>query len=268
MEIIESFVLDNHIRTLPFYIELAGITYPDPNYKIYRECSEFYVLEYIIDGGGYVSVNDKNFYVSAGDVYLLPLGSKCHYYADPQDPFTKLWMNVNGELCHQLLKIYHLHNKYYFKKIDLYSLFENFLNICKSRNLSNNIIFSKCSTIFFEIIQSLYHHCYEESNRNEYAFHAKNFCDMNIYKKITVTDVSKAVGLSISHLNRLFHKEFGTTVYSYILNCRIEISKSLLKGTAMSISEISDNLNFADEHYFSNIFKKKTGMPPSEYRKK
>lgn len=268
MEIIESFVLDNRSRALPFYIELAGITYPDANYEIHRECSEFYVLEYIIDGGGYVNVNGKTFYASAGDVYLLPLGCKCHYYSDPNTPFTKIWMNVNGELCAQLLRTYNLTSKYHFENVDLYSKFATFLDICKDRTKPNNMIFSSCSTVFFDIIQTLYNHNHNESNINEYVLKAKHYCDMNIYEKIAVADVANEVSLSVSQLNRLFKKDFGTTVYSYILNCRIELSKSLLKGTAMPVSQISDRLNFADEHYFSNIFKKKTGVSPSEYRKK
>ena len=90
---------------------------------------------------------------------------------------------------------------------------------------------------------------------------------MNLYTKITVEDVAGYISLSVSQLNRLFKKEYGTTVYSYLLNCRIETAKSLLKGTALSISEISEKLIFTDEHYFSNIFKKKVGLAPSAYRK-
>ncbi len=267
MEEIESFVLDNNSRTLPFYVELAGITFPDPNYEIYRECSEFYVIEYIISGNGYVNVNDEQFYVSAGDVYLLPIGCKCHYYSDSNTPYTKIWMNVNGELCKHLLQAYNLHNKFHFENVDLYQYFQNFINICKDKSQQNNVIFARCSTIFFEIIQALHTAYHEENSINEYVLTAKHYCDMNIYEKTSVDNVANAVNLSVSQLNRLFKKEFNTTVYSYILNCRIEMAKSLLKGTAMSISQISDKLNFADEHYFSNIFKKKTSMTPSEYRK-
>lgn len=267
MDIFECFVLDSNLKSLPFYVELAGITYPDPHYERSRNCSYSYVLEYVIEGGGYVTVNDKHFYVSAGDAYLLPLGCKCYYHADPHAPFTKIWIIVNGELCRQLLKSYNLNNKFHFKNVDLYDYFKNFLAVCKDRTLPYPVIFSKCSVIFFEIIQALYHNYSEKINMNEYVLNAKHYCDMHIYDKIAVTEIAENIGISVSQLNRLFKKELGTTIYSYILNCRIEMSKSLLKGTAMSISSISDKLNFADEHYFSNIFKKKVGMPPSEYRK-
>ena len=90
---------------------------------------------------------------------------------------------------------------------------------------------------------------------------------MHLYSKITINDIAKYVSLSVSQLNRLFKKEYGTTIYSYLLDCRIETAKSILKGTAMSVSEIAEKLNFTDEHYFSNIFKQQTGISPSKYRR-
>lgn len=266
MESIESFVLDNTSRALPFYIELTGITYPDANYEICRECSEFYVLEYIISGSGYVSVNGQSFSVSDGDVYILPLGCKCRYYADPNTPYTKIWMNVNGDLCKQLFDTYNLNTKYHFENINLHAQFEKFFALCKNRSIPQHLLFSECACVFFEIIQKLYRHSYKDIEINEYVMNAKHYCDMNLYTKININDVARHVCLSVSQLNRLFKREYGTTVYSYMLNCRIETSKSLLKGTALSISEISDKLNFTDEHYFSNIFKAKTGVSPSAYR--
>lgn len=267
MEEIESFVIDNETKALPFYIELTGITYPDTGYEIYRECSDIYVLEYVISGCGHVTVDDYSFDVGEGDVYLIPLGSRCHYYSDKDDPYKKIWMNINGELCKQLLRTYELDNIFHYKNVNIYPPFEKLLNICKNKTHTNKFIFSSCSILFFEMIQLMYLSINKTLPVNEYVLNAKQFCDMNVYEKISVTDVAASVNMSVSQINRLFKKEYGTTIYSYMLDCRIETAKSLLNNTAMTISQISDKLNFADEHYFSNIFKKKTSYAPSEYRK-
>lgn len=266
MEKILSFVLDHELRSLPFYIELAGITYPDPHYEIKRACSEFYVLEYVVSGKGHVTVNGESFRVSAGDVYLLPLGCSCHYYSDPETPCQKIWMNINGDLCRHLIHAYHLDNKYHFEQACLSKKFEQIIAICENKSLKTSLVFAKCSRILFEIIQSLYMDFYEEAAMNEHVLAAKQYCDANICEKISMKDISAAANLSVSQLNRLFKKEIGKTVYSYLLDCRIELSKSLLRGSGMSIRQIADKLNFADEHYFSNIFKKKTSYSPKEYR--
>lgn len=70
MEKIQSFVVDDNIRKLPFYVELAEITFPDANYSIYGDNSEIYVLEYVIDGCGTVEIDKQTFFPSKGDVYL------------------------------------------------------------------------------------------------------------------------------------------------------------------------------------------------------
>lgn len=268
MEKIESFVVDKRLATLPFYVELAGITYPTPNYDIVRECSDIFVLEYIIDGTGTVEVDGKVFHPRKGDVYLLPKGSRHHYYAAKNDPFHKIWMNVNGDLCRQLIQLYRLSGKYHFRDIDLYEPFDRFLRICENRDTDIVLLYDQCSLVFLEILQKLSHHIEKKTAVNEYAAQAKEFCDRNIYQKIAAQDAAKQVGLSVSQLNRLFKQEYGCTVYAYILRNKISTAKALLSGTSLAVSEIAFLLKFADEHYFSSIFKQKTGMTPTQWRKR
>ena len=267
MEKIQSFIIDNNIRRLPFYVELAGITFPDAAYSIYRESSEIYVLEYIIDGCGTVEIDGQTFFPSKGDVYLLPCGSRHHYFASKLTPFTKIWMNVNGDLCRQLIQLYGLTGAYFFENVNIYPLFEKFLGLCENKEYEISYLYNKCGLIFLEIIQILSKHCEKKPAINKYAAYAKNFCDKNIYKKISLEDIAKYAGVSVSQLNRLFKQEFGTTVYSYILNSKINLAKSLLSGTSMSVYEIAFMLSFSDEHYFSNVFKNKTGLTPTSWRK-
>ena len=56
------------------------------------------------------------------------------------------------------------------------------------------------------------------------------------------------------------------TPYKYILNGKTETAKMMLLNTNMPIKEIAYELSFADEHYFSNMFKKLTGTSPKKYR--
>jgi AraC family transcriptional regulator, arabinose operon regulatory protein len=267
MEIIESFVLDHTIMTLPFYVELAGITYADPTYEIKRENSWINVLEYVTEGSGTVHVDGNDYTVRRGDVYLLPIGSSHRYCASKDEPFTKIWMNVSGDLCTQLIQIYKLRGQYYFHNIDIHSLFEKFLDVCKNRDNNTKLTYNKCSLIFMEIIQQLSAHIEKTTVVNESVAAAKHFCDNNIYERISAVDAARKVGLSVSQLNRLFRKEYSTTVYAYILSTKINTAKALLSGTSMAVKDIAFMLNFADEHYFTNIFKHKTGRTPTEWRK-
>lgn len=268
MDIAESFVIDHREKSLPFYIEMSGITYPDPTYRIKREIGSYYVLEYVIEGSGVIDINGKLLYPSAGDVYLIPCGIRQSYYSSKEEPYKKIWMNVNGKLCEHLIDIYGISGIYLFKNINLYHLFEKFLNTCKKREGTTDDVFNKCSLIFMEIIQQLSTHSHYDHSLSKPAVQAKIFCDNNVYQKLTISEIAKHVNLSSSQINRLFKNEYNITIYEYILKIKIKTAKSLLTGTNMSVKEISNLLNFSDEHYFSNVFKARTGKRPSAYRDK
>jgi AraC-like DNA-binding protein len=80
--------------------------------------------------------------------------------------------------------------------------------------------------------------------------------------------MAKHIGRSESQTIRIFKRDWGTTPYRYLLDKRIELAKLYLNGSARSIKQIADELGFVDEFYFSDIFKKKTGLAPGRYRNK
>lgn len=84
---------------------------------------------------------------------------------------------------------------------------------------------------------------------------------------ISTSDVATYVGKSRSYLSRCFKKELGFEMREFIMRCKLEEAKSLLTYTTKSLSEISSYLCFSSQAYFQNVFKKKYGITPNEYRK-
>ena len=70
-----------------------------------------------------------------------------------------------------------------------------------------------------------------------------------------------------SYLCRVFKEQMGENLMPYIENKRIERAKYLLQNSQMKLWEISDSLGFASQQYFSYVFKKSTGLSPSDFRK-
>ena len=68
-------------KNTPFYISLAGVTYPSPTYHITRTKADTFVIEYVTDGAGYVFADGKMNCVGKDMVYLLVAGEKHDYYA-------------------------------------------------------------------------------------------------------------------------------------------------------------------------------------------
>ena len=73
--------------------------------------------------------------------------------------------------------------------------------------------------------------------------------------------------LSNSRYITLFSKEMGKSPSEYILTLRLERARELLLTTDIEISSVGVASGYKDQYFFSKIFKKHTGMSPSEFRK-
>lgn len=85
--------------------------------------------------------------------------------------------------------------------------------------------------------------------------------------QLSLHETSKQIGVSSSHLSKVFSQETGQTMTEYLTATRIGRAKEMLKTTRYKTFEIAFQVGYSDQHYFSNLFKKVTGMTPMEYRK-
>lgn len=92
---------------------------------------------------------------------------------------------------------------------------------------------------------------------------SRNYADPNLM----LQDVAGEVHMSQSHFSTVFSQETGLTFTQYLTALRIGKAKELLEATEMRSSQIAQEVGYNDSHYFSYLFKKNTGLTPSEYRK-
>lgn len=78
--------------------------------------------------------------------------------------------------------------------------------------------------------------------------------------------VAQAVGVSADHLGRLFHEQFGLTVWEYLTRLRIRRAGERLRSSGDSIQNIARAVGFTDRAYFSRVFRKVTGVAPRAFR--
>ncbi|MCR4961540.1 MAG: response regulator [Lachnospiraceae bacterium] len=91
---------------------------------------------------------------------------------------------------------------------------------------------------------------------------SQHFTDPNLM----LQDVAKAVNMSNSRFSTVFSQQNGQTFTEYLIFLRLNKAKEMLKGTNIRSSQIARETGYNDAHYFSYIFKKNTGLTPSEYR--
>lgn len=82
----------------------------------------------------------------------------------------------------------------------------------------------------------------------------------------TISYLAEACSLSPGYLSDLLKKETGKTAKDHINDFLVEKAKTLLLNSPDSISGVAYSLGFNYPHYFSRLFKKKTGLTPQEYR--
>ena len=252
-------------KQVPLRVESIGITHPDKKYYIERKHADYYVLEYIKKGKGYVNCDGKEYTVTKDCVYLIHPGMKHKYGADHKEPYEKIWINFFSGVFTEILSAYGLSGKIYFPDSGCLSYFEQLISLAEQNN-DNDEIYLEASAIIFNIILKLVKNN-TQRKVSQLANMLKETLDRSIYRKITIEDLAQESNISKSQMCREFKKYFEMTPYQYLLNRRINIAANLLLKTSMSIKEISEHLHFADEYYFSNIFKKKIGFSPRAYRK-
>lgn len=94
-----------------------------------------------------------------------------------------------------------------------------------------------------------------------------NYIEKNYQNGVTLEEAAEHVHLSPFYLSKLFKKELKINFVSYVMERKIEKAKDLLRNTDMPVINIAMELNYKEANYFSKVFKKVTGMTPSEYRK-
>lgn len=91
--------------------------------------------------------------------------------------------------------------------------------------------------------------------------------DAHYKENITLDSLVELTHVSKYYLIHAFTREYGISPINYVISCRIEEAKQLLKNDDYTLSLISRMLGFSSQSYFSQTFKKIVGISPNEYRK-
>lgn len=96
---------------------------------------------------------------------------------------------------------------------------------------------------------------------------AREFIDEHFRDELSLEQVAKHTRLSPFHLSRIFKSATRMTVLEYLTSRRVEEAQKLLCSTLLSIKEIASQVGYADQNYFSRVFRRHTGKTPSDYRR-
>lgn len=105
-----------------------------------------------------------------------------------------------------------------------------------------------------------------ENRMTQVAASILDYIRRNYMKEISMQDAARAMNYSDAYFCKLFKQCFDQNFTSYLTGFRVNEAKKLLKDRSISVKDVSMQVGYYDSNYFAKVFKRMTGMIPSEYR--
>lgn len=124
---------------------------------------------------------------------------------------------------------------------------------------------------YAEMILGLANFYYNRIRRQSGRFEISDVHDYlasHYHEDITVSDLARRYFMSRGYLMKLFKQKYGTGIFEYLQQLRMDKAKTLLNDPEIKIQYIAEMTGFNDQNYFSKAFRHATGQSPSEYRRR
>lgn len=95
---------------------------------------------------------------------------------------------------------------------------------------------------------------------------AKQYIRQRFAEDLSLEEAAESVHLNPFYFSKVFKQHVGETFTDYLTGLRIDRAKQLIEEEGLSLKEVSYQVGYKDPNYFSRVFKKVTGVAPSEYR--
>lgn len=93
------------------------------------------------------------------------------------------------------------------------------------------------------------------------------YIEENFSSSISLSNIADKFFINKNYLCDIYKAETNSTINDYITTLRIEKSKELIRDTNLTLTQISYEIGYQNTSYFNRVFRKKTGISPSEYMK-
>lgn len=250
------------------YLQHLGIFECDNRYVVTHPYWESVLLLFVDAGELEVALGDEMFVAQAGDAVLLDCRQEHIYHALGNIRFHYLHFAGAGafdyaEFLHSLNGSARLKNA---ATDTMNSVFQNLLALARSQTGAQNE--HRISVYIHMMLCELAEkRCSISSTANESIDRAIRCMEAHITENISLDTIAEEVGLSKYYFNRLFSRHIGMTPHRYFLNMRVQHAKKLLMTTHDSVEQVAEKCGFDSASNFIRLFKQRTGMTPTAYRK-
>ncbi|KXA00085.1 transcriptional regulator, AraC family [Anaerococcus hydrogenalis] len=235
--------------------------------------TDFY---FILDGKGKFSIEDRVINTNKDDFFIINSNVGHSIYSGEDENLVYISFGVDSIFVKNLLNDDNIdEDKYIYKNIENdQDYFIKSFDIINEEFNSNNIFSqSMANAKASEFVITLLRNFKDEIvitndiKINKQIDYIKNFIDNNYSEDIKLESLSKMAYMNKFHLIAEFKQSYRVTPIDYLILKRIEVTKNLLISTNHSMEEISSIVGFNSQSYFNQVFRKKVGLTPSQFRK-
>ncbi len=231
---------------------------------------EDYYLQYLVQGKMRVWLEEGEQIMEPGQAVLYYPHTGYRYAMDGREEIQYYWLHFTGSGADKLVKDCRLPNR------RLLSLGSSAPIVSQFEGLFHDFILrDHCFAL--SAASRLLSVCVEISRRLEAAegnraagvgrvYRAISHIHQNYEKKLTIPFLAELEHVSPSRFRLLFREATGLSPMDYITVLRLNHARQLMLQTDNSLGEIARAVGYPDQLYFSRVFKKRTGLTPSDYR--
>lgn len=232
-----------------------------------------YQINYITKGVGIYETKNGTFELKAGSIFIIFPGEWHRYKPNTSKGWTENYIGFSGSIIEQLFSKTIFSAKKPVLNIGIreeiidtyYKIFELSLNEKPGyQQIASGMIVKLLGYLISFEKQKDFSGKEVSKTIESVRFKIRQELNQNIdFRKLSAEH-----HVSYSYLRKMFKKYTGISPGQYQLQLRIMHAKELIISTDKSIKEICYEAGFQSIHYFSRLFKQKTGTPPSALRKK
>lgn len=237
----------------------------------------FTYFYYLDEGFGKLTIENDNIEVNAGDLIIINSNVGHTLHLDKSISNVKyLGFGIESVSIAGLdddesksINYFHIDNRN--KALRFEDYFEDIHREYKSNDIfARSLANATATTLVINLLRKYRKDITIKRDKkvNRQIDYIKSYIDSNYSEDIKLEDLSAMAYMNKFHLISEFKQSYRITPIEYLILKRIEIAKSLLISTNHSMEEISAMVGFNSQSYFNQVFKKKAGQTPSQFRRK
>lgn len=229
-----------------------------------------YLIVYVLKGRGWYRFKGKTFSVDENDFFVLPHDGSAVLGSSSEKPWSIFWAYFSGSQAARIVE--HLVGKNSFRPrkakplVGRIAQFNDILHHLELLENIENLVYANSRFYSFLCSFRLTVLSSRKHARKDGVIQSIEYMRENLHANVTLTDLARVAGLSVSHYCALFKKKTMQTPLNLYTTMKVQRACQMLQEKDQTIKSVAYTLGFFDQYHFSKVFKQVMGASPRDFK--